>query len=159
MFMRTLFSLAALSLVSTNLLANSPTDDLKAFPQAQNGMLRHVIRLTPQTNENLFKVEIIPGKTIEKDCNNTFFMGDIEEETVKGWGYTYYVVEDIKGPASTMMACPDNTKTKAFVPVATDDGLVRYNSKLPLVIYAPKDVEVRYRIWQAAETSQAAKTE
>lgn len=156
---RTLCSLTALSLLSINALANTPTDDLKAFPQAQNGILRHVIRLAPQTNENLFKVEIIPGKTIEKDCNNTFFMGDIEEETVKGWGYTYYVVEDVKGPASTMMACPDNTKIKAFVPVATDDGLVRYNSKLPLVIYAPKDVEVRYRIWQAPEASQPAKAE
>jgi ecotin len=29
-------------------------------------------------------------------------------------------------------------------------SLIRYNSRLPLVVYAPEGVEVRYRIWTAA---------
>ena len=26
-------------------------------------------------------------------------------------------------------------------------GLLRYNSKLPLVVYVPEGVEVKYRLW------------
>lgn len=37
-----------------------------------------------------------------------------------------------------------------FVPVVGDGYLLRYNSKLPIVIYAPKDIEVRYRVWSAS---------
>ncbi len=40
---------------------------------------------------------------------------------------------------STMMACPPGTaKKRAFVPVVGDGFMLRYNSKLPLVIYARK---------------------
>ncbi|MNY77756.1 Ecotin precursor [compost metagenome] len=54
------------------------------------------------------------------------------------------------------MACPDSSRKQAFVPVGGEPMLVRYNSKLPLVIYAPADVEVRYRIWSATEDSSPA---
>ena len=27
--------------------------------------------------------------------------------------------------------------------------LIRYNSKLPIVVYAPEGVEVQYRVWKA----------
>jgi ecotin len=27
--------------------------------------------------------------------------------------------------------------------------LIRYNSRLPVVVYVPEGVEVRYRIWRA----------
>ncbi len=37
--------------------------------------------------------------------------------------------------------------------------LLRYNSKLPIVVYAPKDVEVRYRIWSASEKVEKAVSE
>jgi ecotin len=33
---------------------------------------------------------------------------------------------------------------------------VRYNSKLPIVVYAPTDVEVRYRIWSASDKVNTA---
>jgi ecotin len=46
------------------------------------------------------------------------------------------------------MACPDNTKKKTFVR-SSDEPLLRYNSRLPLVVFAPVDVEIRYRIWRA----------
>lgn len=49
---------------------------------------------------------------------------------------------------STLMACLDDTKHEAFVSMQ-DAPLIRYNSKLPVVIYAPEDVTVKYRIWQA----------
>ncbi len=37
------------------------------------------------------------------------------------------------------------------------DGFkLRYNSKLPIVLYVPKDVEVRYRIWSASSRIEKA---
>ena len=49
------------------------------------------------------------------------------------------------------MACPPGSqKKRVFVPVVGDDFKLRYNSKLPVVVYAPSDVEVRYRIWSAS---------
>ncbi len=52
---------------------------------------------------------------------------------------------------------------KAFPP--PDEGMVRrgdpqrlrYNSQLPLVVYGPKDVQVRYRISRASHLIQRAK--
>lgn len=55
------------------------------------------------------------------------------------------------------MACPDHTKTKKFIAAMLgDDAMKRYNSRLPIVVYVPKDVEVKYRIWKAADTVSQA---
>lgn len=63
------------------------------------------------------------------------------------------VLEKLSEPASTMMACPDNTKTKQFIAANLGDAAMqRYNSRLPIVVYAPKDAEVKYRIWKAEDT-------
>lgn len=83
----------------------------------------------------------------------------MEERTLEGWGYSYYRLDKVSGPASTLMACPDSKKTEAFVPVVGDGFLLRYNSKLPVVVYVPKDVEVRYRVWSASQDVQKAKVE
>ena len=42
------------------------------------------------------------------------------------------------------------------VQVAGEPVMLRYNSKLPLVIFAPQDVEIRYRLWSAGPTWPAA---
>jgi len=57
------------------------------------------------------------------------------------------------------MACPDGKKTDAFVPVVGEGFMLRYNSKLPVVVYVPKGVEVRYRVWSASADVQTAKVE
>ena len=36
--------------------------------------------------------------------------------------------------------------------VSAQPQLVRYNSRLPLVVYAPEGYEVRYRIWKAGKS-------
>jgi ecotin len=58
-----------------------------------------------------------------------------------------------------MMACPDGKSKKDFVPVVGDGFMLRYNSKLPIVLYVPKDVEVRYRIWSASGKVEKAAQE
>lgn len=129
---------------------------LKPYPAAAAGHQRHVIDLPALPNEADHKVELIAGKTLEVDCNRHRLGGQWQEKTVEGWGYGYYALEKV-GPAfGTLMACPDDSRKPAFVPVGGEPMLVRYNSKLPLVIYAPADVEVRYRIWSATKDSSPA---
>lgn len=129
---------------------------LKPYPVAPEGLTRHVIDLPAQANEADRRVELIAGKTLEVDCNHHSLGGQWQEKTVEGWGYNYYELGQVGPARSTLMACPDDSRRQAFVPVGGEPLLVRYNSKLPLVIYAPADVEVRYRIWSAAEHSSAA---
>ena len=139
--------------------ATGPTPDLNSvanFPAIQEGQARHVIWLAEQQHEELLKVEIVPGKQMMTDCNTRGLLGNFTVQDVRGWGYNYYPLDNVAGPVSTMMACPDHTKIEAFVPVQGDNFILRYNSKLPIVVYAPKGIEVRYRVWSASEQLQSA---
>lgn len=128
---------------------------IKPYPQAGQGQQRHVIEVPPQANEADYRVELIAGKTLDVDCNQQRLAGQWQRKSVQGWGYDYYELEQVGPAMSTLMACPDDNRRKAFVAVGGEPLLVRYNSKLPLVVYTPTDVQVRYRIWSATD-SQAA---
>jgi ecotin len=126
-------------------------ENLTAFPPAEKAMTRHVLPLPEKEDESLFRVEILVGKTIEVDTvNKHFFGGVIEAVTIEGWGFTRYVVEELGPMAGTLVAPPHGAaKTERFVSLGGDPYLVRYNSKLPVVVYVPEGAEVRYRIWSA----------
>ncbi|NBA96287.1 serine protease inhibitor ecotin [Pseudomonas sp. R5(2019)] len=146
----TLSTLLLPLLMGANAHAAGPKD-IAPYPAPEAGFTRQIIHLPHQTDESAHKIEILAGKQLEVDCNRQRLGGTLEEKTLEGWGYPYYRLADVKGPASTLMACPDNKKTKAFVPVVGDGFLLRYNSKLPVVVYVPEGVEVRYRVWSASE--------
>lgn len=132
--------------------------ELKAFPAAQQGMERFVIQLPHKERgeEDDFRVELIAGKTMMTDGVNLVRLGSrIEPHNLQGWGYTYYELTGTDQTLSTMMAPPEGApQVASFVTAAP--LLVRYNSRLPIVVYAPKGYEIRYRIWQASETTQEA---
>ncbi|MEG6282448.1 serine protease inhibitor ecotin [Enterobacter asburiae] len=129
-----------------------PLEKVAPYPQADKGMKRQVIQLPVQQDEANFKVELLIGKTLEVDCNQHRLGGQLESKTLEGWGYDYYVFDKVTSPVSTMMACPDGKKEKKFVTAYLgDNSLLRYNSKLPIVVYTPENVEVKYRIWKADE--------
>jgi ecotin len=123
--------------------------DLQAYPAATAGQTRHVIRLPSEGDEDGLKVELIVGRTLEVDCNRQMLGGSIDTRTAEGWGYDYFVVSDLGQSATTLMACPDNTRRSAFVRGGGAPTLIRYNSRLPVVVYTPSNVELRYRIWRA----------
>ncbi|HKJ20499.1 MAG TPA: ecotin family protein, partial [Woeseiaceae bacterium] len=88
-----------------------------------------------------------------------WFGGKLERQVVSGWGYPLYRLSSVAGPASTMKACPGEEKRTAFVAVNLEDPLLRYNSKLPVVIYVPDGFSVRYRTWSADGATQNAPPE
>ncbi|MCW2271462.1 Ecotin precursor [compost metagenome] len=133
--------------------------DVAPYPEAEKGFTRQVIHLPQQADESAFKLEVMAGKQLQVDCNRQHLGGSLEEKTLQGWGYSYYRLEKVMGPASTLMACPDNTRKEAFVPVVGDGFMLRYNSKLPVVVYVPDGVQVRYRIWSASAEVKHATVE
>jgi len=125
-------------------------DDKVPYPKPESGMERLVIHLPETANEADMKVELLVGKTMSVDCNRHWFGGDMVEHNVQGWGYPYYRVDKISGPASTLMACPGGSRHEAFVRATGTGYLIAYNSKLPIVAYVPAGFEMRYRTWTAS---------
>lgn len=142
--------ITALSLLAV-MLSVQAADNMKAFAPAKEGMIRHVLQLPKQDDESAFKVELIAGKTVQVDQENRYFFGGkIETETIAGWGFPRYNVSELGPMAGTRMATdPNAPKVNKFVSLRGEPYLIRYNSRLPIVVYAPEGVEVRYRIWSA----------
>ncbi|TGX40700.1 serine protease inhibitor ecotin [Sphingomonas naasensis] len=128
--------------------------ELAAFPQAPAGQVRRVIFVPKEANEDGLRIGLIVGRTMRVDCNRHLFAARIETRTVQGWGYDYFVVTEAGAPASTLMACPPGSERREFVRAA-EEPLLRYNSRLPVVVFAPAGVEVRYRIWRAGREAVA----
>jgi ecotin len=141
-----------------------PRLDLKPYPAPGAGESRWVIQLPgvlrpgpdPAISSDPadWRVELIVGRELEVDCNRQLLQGRISPESVPGWGYTIYRVSGGERALATLMACPpDQPPRRAFVPLAGEPTLVRYNASLPIVIYAPEGLQVRWRLWKA-ETGQ-----
>jgi ecotin len=148
----------ALSLIACFSMVRFPSDQLKAFPKAAEGTKRFVIQLPEQENETDFRVELQVGKMVETDsANRYFFSGKIEEETIIGWGFPKYIVRELGPMAGTLIGVdPSVPKVTRWITLGGEPKLWRYNSKIPLVIYVPKEAEVRFRIWRSdAEASIA----
>lgn len=148
--MKKLYLTAFLPFFLAVLVAHA-ADNMEAFPPADEGMARHVLQLPKLDDESLFRLELIVGKTVMTDASNTYFFGgEIKEETIEGWGFPRYIVKGLGPMGGTLMAVdPNAPKVSRFVTLAGEPYLIRYNSRLPVVVYVPEGVEVRYRIWRA----------
>ena len=133
-------------------MAQQPQDNMKAYPPAADGMKRVVVYLESKEEEDDYRIELMVGKTVEVDAANRFFFsGTLEEETIEGWGFPKYIVKQIGPMAGTRIGVdPDAPKVKRFVILGGEPKLLRYNSKLPLVVYVPKDAEVKLKVWVAS---------
>ncbi|MEO1002183.1 MAG: ecotin family protein [Cyanobacteria bacterium J06638_7] len=144
-----------------------PRLDLKPFPAPAAGETRWVIQLPgvlrPSADPAIsadpddWRVQLIVGRELEVDCNRRLLQGRISSESLPGWGYTIHRVSGGELVASTLMACPpDQPARSAFVPLSGEPTLVRYNPSLPIVIYAPRDLQVRWRLWKGETESRQA---
>lgn len=126
--------------------------DYKApYPEPTADQKRYVIFLDPKgDNEELneYKIQLIPGRMEAVDgANHHRIGGKIEEKNIEGWGYNYYVVTMGPTMGTLMMPFGEAAEKKPRFVAMHSDELLRYNSKLPLVVYVPKNAELRYNIW------------
>jgi len=163
-------SLLAASLFSLNALATSPAhpsglnqnmitsqtynssnyqahEDSKMFPAPDEGMEQHILTLPALDDEENYMVEILIGQTRMVDCNKHGLSGELIQESVKGWGYQFYRVNQISDGPSTMMACLELAKKEAFLQIP-GNLKIKYDSRLPEVFYLPQGSEIRYRVWR-----------
>ncbi len=131
--------------------ASEAERNLKAFPPADEGMTRHVLMLPAHEQEDSLRVELKIGKTVKiDDANRYFFGGNLQTVNIEGWGFTRYLLAELGPMAGTLMeVSPDAPKVERFITLGGEPQLLRYNSRLPLVVYVPAGVEVRSRIWRA----------
>jgi len=154
--MMTFALLLTIPIVATAQTHDKVTRELKAFPPAEEGMCRYVIFLPEQPDEDLLKVQLLIGKNVKLDARNRYFFGGkLETVPIQGWGYERYVLKSLGPMAGTLMAIDPNVpKIERFITLGGEPTLMRYNSRLPLVVYVPDGMEVRYRIWTAEGKTQ-----
>jgi len=145
------FCLSLLVIFTGALVAYAADNNLKAFPPAEEGMTRFVLKLPEHEDESALRLELLIGQTHQLDEVNRYFLGGkIEEVNIEGWGFTRYVVNKVGPLAGTLIGVdPDAPKVDRFITLGGEPYLIRYNSKLPVVVYVPQGTEVRYRIWRA----------
>ena len=110
----------------------------------------------PEEEAESLKVEIVAGRTIDTDGVNRYrFGGEFREKDIPGWGFSFFEVDALPGPLSTRIAPQEGAAPeKRFV--VGPRLLTRYNSRLPIVVYAPEGVEIRSRLWRAEGEPTAA---
>lgn len=146
MFKKPMVGITTLLLSATAFSNDKPVDHM--YPEQIDGLVKHTFVLEQVEQEADRLIEIMVSKTVETTdtCNRLALASSIDKGTVQGWGYSYYTVSADTGVASTMMAC-DNTEVVEREVFAARGDLYNYNSKIPLVIYAPEGVTVNYRVW------------
>lgn len=125
------------------------------YPAPLSEQKRYVIYLPNETEEENLKVELQAIKDIMKDCNKQRAFSKLNKKTLEGWGYDYYVIEDVI-VAGTRMMCRDKPTLQPINISLGDGAFLKYNSKLPIVVYTPKDVKLNYVIWGADKVFNTA---
>lgn len=148
-------SAAALAFISCGSRKNTSAADsvytqdeqamLYEYPRL-NGYHPNVIKVDKREAEDRFKVQIVPGKQMEIDCNKHGLEGKYERKMLEN-GETYFVFLSKGNVYSTQMGCPDNSRRLSFVPGPTI--FTAYNSARPFVVYTPNGIDLKYRIWEA----------
>ncbi|ERJ58375.1 hypothetical protein M472_06300 [Sphingobacterium paucimobilis HER1398] len=128
------------------------------FPVPEKGYKKMIIEVPHSKNDDNKKIEFNVGKWMEVDgCNHFSLQGTLEKKDLQGWGYDYYVFKTNGNVVSTQMGCPDAPNRHLFV--SAQPEMVRYNGRLPIVIYVPDEYEVQFKIYKAEEDVYVAAEE
>ena len=121
---------------------------LEAFPAAEEGQQRWLIWLSTDpdnTDESSLRVEVRVGLRTEVDGVNRYRLsGELHKRSVEGWGFDSYHYEGESQVASTRMSAKGVIAQSDSVWTASQ--LIRYNSRLPLVVYMPSHLHLSCRV-------------
>ena len=145
-----------------------PRLDLSPFPPAAPGETRWVIQLPgllPSSSDQAisgnprdWRVQVIVGQLAKVDCNMHSFSAQLRIEKGKADPVVPYLrVSDVGPMASTRMACPAGEPLQEkFVAMAGRPFVMPYNVSRPIVVYAPRPLVVRWRLWKAETQERPA---
>ncbi|HPE60700.1 MAG TPA: ecotin family protein [Thiolinea sp.] len=118
---------------------------MKPYPAAPSGYTRLSIHLPKLADEDAAVLRFRAGKSMTVDCNQQHLDGRWQQQTAQGWGFDYYTLSSSGQVVSTRMACPPDSSRQAFVPAGGAQDL-RYNSRVPVVVYVPTGYQVHYSV-------------
>jgi ecotin len=160
--------LLAAALLAAGSAGAIPRLDLSGYPKPAAGDRRWVIQLpgvlrppadaVMSSNPADWRVQLIVGQMARVDCNRQVFGGKLRPvKPAQAGGPVLYRVTDVGALASTRMACPpDQPRRSAFVPMAGQPFVVPYNASRPIVVDAPRPLELRWRLWKAESQERSA---
>lgn len=165
---RTLAATLLPAILGTGAAVAIPRLDLTPYPPPGAAEQRWVIQLPgvllPSGDPGLspspidWRVELIVGRELLVDCNGPRLGGRLRRTSLPGSGMPFYRVIAVGPPISTRMACPADTPAKrSFVVIGSKPFVVPYNVSQPIVIYAPRDLQVRWRLWKAERQQRPAR--
>ena len=148
------------ALVATVPAVSIPRLNLSGYPAPPTGMSRWVIQLpgvlspaeAPRLSPNPadWRVELIVGQELSLDCNIVRLDGSLQRVPLPALRTALYRVTGFTGLASTRKACPPHqVKRRSFVPLAGPPTVIRYDASRAIVVDAPADLQVRWRLWKA----------
>ena len=159
---------ALAGLVAAPTVGAIPRLDLSPYPAPAAGESRWVIQLPgllPPTrdpalsaNPRDWRVQVIVGQMARVDCNMHSFAGHLRVQPLKtDPPLNVLRVSEVGPMASTRMACPPGEPLQErFVAMAGKPFVMPYNVSRPIVVYAPKPLEVRWRLWKAESQARPA---
>ena len=168
-FHRILPLLGGLAVLQASLPAPGvPRLDLSTYPPVAPGLVRWVIQLPgvlpPAADPALspdpadWRVELLVGRELALDCNRRQLQGQITAQPLPALGTSLFRVSGGEAVISTRMACPgEQDRRRGFVTLAAPPTVLPYNASLPIVVDAPRGVEVRWRLWKAERQQQRAR--
>jgi ecotin len=119
------------------------------FPQPENEYTIQYITLPYVISEENLKVEVYVGEDILSGYSNYILNGVIKEYFLEGYGYPYYTVKsEGLSVSNDAVSIENNVKKFVYMP----PKLLPYNSQVPLVFYLPKNLKVRYKIYNNDNT-------
>lgn len=133
------------------------TGSVSNITQTLDGYRAHALSVTTPkegSGDHPVKIEIIPGKKMEVDCNHYSLMGTFEQRELSD-GNRYYVFDSNGEAVSTLMACPDDTKRTEFVRGQT--VFIDNNDAIPPVVFVSEGIEVKYRHWNPSPPYEMGK--
>jgi len=159
---------ALAGLVAAPTVGAIPRLDLSPYPAPAAGESRWVIQLPgllPPTRDSAlsanprdWRVQVIVGQMARVDCNMHSFAGRLRVQPLKPVPPLNVLrVSEVGTMASTRLACPPGEPLQErFVAMAGKPFVVPYNVSRPIVVYAPKPLEVRWRLWKAESQARPA---
>jgi len=140
--------------------------DLRGYPAPAAGERRWLIELPAQPPASPdprlsrdaadWRGELVVGREQLVDCNVHRLAGELRPEPLPALGTSLYRVSGGTATLSTRRACPGEMPKRRFVPIGGKPFVVPYNASLPIVLYAPRDLQVRWRLWKAETRQQPA---